>query len=106
MIGLGVEQLLQDRASLLAIGKSGVVLRLRRQQRERIKRGRFVVVRIFHVHLLHGGGVSPGARVVVSFVAVGIERLEGLYVIAFALSRLGAHLGGIFQLARGPLDGS
>src|SRR5260370_23895165 len=73
MIGLGGEKLLQDGAGLLAVGKRGVVVGLRRQQRERIKSSRFVVLRILPVHLLHGRGASPGSRFVVRFLASGIE---------------------------------
>jgi hypothetical protein len=105
MIGLGGEQLLQDRASFLAVGKRGVVIGLGREQRERIKSSRLVVVRILPVHLLHCRGVSPGSRFVVRFLAVGVERLQGQDVIALAVSRPGLHLAGLLQLRRGPLDG-
>src|ERR1022692_3713560 len=99
------KQFFQDRARLLAVGKRCVVVRLGCQQRQRVESRRFVILRILLVHLLHGGGVSLGSRFVVRLLAVGIERLQGLDVIAFAFS-WGLHLVSLLQLGRGALDGS
>ena len=41
----------------------------------------------------------------VRFLAIGIERLQRLDVIALALSRPSLHLAGLLQLRRGPFDG-
>jgi len=105
MIGLDREQLLQNGAGFLAVGKRRVIVRLGGQQRERIKSSRLVVVRILPVDLLHRDGVNQGSRSVVRFLAVGIERLQRLDVITLPVSRPGLHLAGLLQLRRGALDG-
>src|SRR5271157_1927376 len=63
-----------------------------------------MVVRIFLVDLLHGGAVSPRARFVILSLAVGIERLRSLNVIALAVG-WGLRLVGLLQLRRGAFDG-
>src|SRR5208283_5873051 len=90
---------------LLAVRKCRVVIGLRRQQRERIKSSCLVVVRILLVYLLHGGGVSPRSGFVVGFLAVGIERVQGLDVSALAVG-WGFRLVGLLQLCRAALDSS
>src|SRR5712692_5466524 len=58
MIWLQVEQLLQNGPGFLAVGEGRIFVRLRRQQRERIKSRCFMVIGIFLIDLLHCVRVS------------------------------------------------
>ena len=67
MIRLDGEESFENRGGLLAVCERCIFVRLGSEQRERIERGRFVIVRIGLVHLLHRLGVGFGAGLVVGF---------------------------------------
>src|ERR1700733_14430108 len=67
-----------------AIGVIFVVGWIPGEQRERVERGDFGVIRIFLVHFPHRVGVAMGARVVVEFFIGVVEKQRGVDEIGFA----------------------
>ena len=84
MVGLLLEKFLQDRGRLLPIGESGVILRFRSQQRQRIKRRSFAIIGIAPVDLFHCCGVRLGALFVVAILAV--VGAQGRDVVSLAIT--------------------
>ena len=77
MVGLGGEELLQDRRRLLAICESCVLVRFGGEQGERVENRGFVVIRVGLVNLLHRVGVRLGASVVLEVLGIAVEGCDG-----------------------------
>ena len=85
VIGLALEDRLQDRRGLELV-RVGLVRRRRRHvQRQGIVHLRFVVVRIALRQLLHRLHIGLYARAVVGFVVAGVEHGKRIDVVALAL---------------------
>src|SRR5262245_59058646 len=81
------EDFLQNRAGLFLVGVGLIGRQRRGVEGERVKRRRFAVLGITHVHLFHGLLVREGTRAMVELVGVLIKSLDRRDVVLFTVGR-------------------